>query len=81
MEAGQESSDDKVSGSVIHCKKEMLLKVLKKCLTHLPFHLGVFICCSRSSYLFNNRSDCEGIRFGDNFPNCHGSYFAGTCAP
>ena len=81
MEAGQESSDDKVNGSVIHCKKEMLFKVLKKCLTHLPFHLGVFICYSRSSYLFNNRSDCEGIRFGDNFPNCHGSYFVGTCAP
>ena len=62
MEAGQESSDDKVSESVIHCKKEMLLKVLKKCLTHLPFHLGVFIYCSWSSYLFNNRSDCEGIQ-------------------
>ena len=58
MEASQESSDDQVSGSVIHYKKEMLLKVLKKCLTDLPFHLGVFIYCLRISYLFNNHSDC-----------------------
>ena len=30
MEAGQESSDDKVSGSILHYIKEILLKVLRK---------------------------------------------------
>ena len=30
MEAGQESSDDKVSGSIIHYIKEILSKVLWK---------------------------------------------------
>ena len=55
MEADQESFDDKVSGFVIHCKKEMLLKVLQKCLTDLPFHLGVFIYCSQSGYLAKKR--------------------------
>ena len=69
MEAGQKSSDDKVSGSVIHYIKEILLKVLFwECLYSIR---GAVTCLLTVPIVKEFR------RFEDNF---HGSYLVGTCA-
>ena len=81
MEAGQESSDDKVSESILHYK-EILLKVLWK------YFFWPTIFFWQCIYSVRRAVTClltvpivkEFRRFGDNFPNFHGSYLVGTCA-
>ena len=82
MEAGQESSDDKVSGSVFLYVKETLLKVLRK------YFFWPTIFFWKCLYSVRGAVTClltvpivkEFRRFGDNFPNFHGSYLVGTYA-